>query len=91
MEGGGAFYKGGRIAWLTSHRHDAQGRNKSWDHCYLFSHRIPLPDGVSTVTLPDDERIRILSMSIVEDGGRGEAVASLEHPFTLRQTRHLSR
>ncbi len=83
-EAGPAFYKSGRIAWVTSHRHDAHGKNKAWDLCYLYSHRIALPDGLQTITLPDEERIRIPAMVVVEDGGDDAPEASLEHPFTLR-------
>lgn len=83
-EAGPAFYKSGRIAWVTSHRHDAHGKNKAWDLCYLYSYRIALPDGLQTITLPDEERIRILAMVVVEDGGGDAPEVSLEHPFALR-------
>jgi alpha-mannosidase len=39
---------------------------------------------VLTDRLPKDDRIRVLSLAIVEDGGGEAPKVSLEHPFTLR-------
>jgi alpha-mannosidase len=80
-----AYCKQGRIAFVVSHRHDPAGKNSSWDPCYLFSHRIPLPNGIREVTVPDDPRILVFSMVVIEDGGGETPRASLDNPFSHRR------
>jgi len=56
------------IAWVGTHRHDASAdRNEPYVFCYLFKYTLDLPRDASTVTLPDEERIRILAMTATDD------------------------
>ena len=56
------------MAWFASHRHTAAGANQPYAYTYLFATSIDLPAGEKTLTLPDNERIRILAVSVAEEG-----------------------
>lgn len=73
-----AFIDRDEIAWVGTHRHDGStDRNEPYVFCYLFKYGLDLPSGASTVTLPDEERIRILAMTAVNLPA-GEVVRSSE-------------
>jgi hypothetical protein len=56
------------LAWVGTHRHDgATGRNEPYVFCHLFKYALDLPPGATSVTLPDDERIRVLAMTVADD------------------------
>jgi alpha-mannosidase len=58
------FVKRAPIAWYASHRHDANGANEPYAYSYLFAYAIDLPGGAKTLTLPDNDRIRILAATV---------------------------
>ncbi|HUU82083.1 MAG TPA: glycoside hydrolase family 38 C-terminal domain-containing protein [Phycisphaerae bacterium] len=56
------------IAWVGTHRHDGvKDRNEPYVFCYLFKYAIDLPPGAGSVTLPDDDCIRIAAMTVAND------------------------
>jgi alpha-mannosidase len=56
------------LAWVGTHRHDGPTeRNEPYLFCYLFKYAIDLPPGATAVTLPDDERIRVLAMTAADN------------------------
>lgn len=57
------FVKDGAVAWFASHRHTAEGANVPYSYSYLFAYPIDLPAGAQSITLPNDEQIRILAIS----------------------------
>ncbi len=58
------------IAWVGTHRHDAAtDRNEPYVFCYLFRYGMDIPKGASVVTLPTDDRIRIMAMTLARDPG----------------------
>jgi alpha-mannosidase len=57
------FIKRTPVAWFASHRHDTDGTNEPYAYSYLFVHAIDLPAGARTLTLPVNERIRILAVT----------------------------
>ena len=61
------FIKRSDIAWFSSQRRDADGSAEPYAYSYLFAYAIDLPAGAKTLTLPDNERIRILAVSVVEE------------------------
>jgi alpha-mannosidase len=63
------FIKRADIAWYTSHRHSPDGSNEPYAYAYLFVYPIDLPPGTSTLTLPDNDRIRILAISVADEAG----------------------
>jgi alpha-mannosidase len=58
------YIKRADLAWYCSHHHDAAGKNVPYAYSYLFAYRIALPAGTGTVTLPRNEKIRVLAMSV---------------------------
>jgi alpha-mannosidase len=61
------FLKPAELAWYCSHHHTAEGLNEPYAYSYLFAYAIDLPAGAKTLTLPNDDKIRVLAVS-VEDG-----------------------
>jgi alpha-mannosidase len=61
------YIKRADLAWYCSHHHDAAGKNISYRYSYLFAYAIDLPDGAHAITLPDNDKIRILAMSVANE------------------------
>ncbi len=66
------------VAWVGTHRHGARGENEAYVFTHLFRLRIELPRGAMSLTLPKDDRIRILAVTAVK-GPNDDAVAA--QPF----------
>ena len=49
------------LAWVGTHRHSARGENEPYVLTQLFRLRVDLPRGARSVTLPADQRIRIVA------------------------------
>jgi alpha-mannosidase len=62
------FTKRAPVAWFASHRHGTDGTNEPYAYAYLFAHAIDLPLGARTLTLPVNERIRILAVTVAQEG-----------------------
>ena len=71
------FIKRADIAWYTSHRHGPDGANEPYQYAYLFAYPIDVPAGTTTLTLPDNDRIRILAISIAQESGKVAPAAPL--------------
>jgi alpha-mannosidase len=63
------FIKRADVAWYSSHRHAPDGSNEPYSYAYLFAYPIDLPAGAKTLTLPDNDRIRILAISVADEAG----------------------
>ncbi len=61
------FIKRADLAWYSSHHHDSSGKNVSYSYSYLFGYRIDLPAAVRTLKLPNNEKIRVLAISVAEE------------------------
>ncbi|HKK21282.1 MAG TPA: glycoside hydrolase family 38 C-terminal domain-containing protein, partial [candidate division Zixibacteria bacterium] len=53
------------VAWLGTHRHTPKGENDAYEYSYLFLVELDLPKGAKHVTLPNDQRIRIMAATAV--------------------------
>ena len=62
----GAFTKRDNIAWFSSHRH-SPGANDAYDYCYLYKYELDIPAGAKSITLPANNRIGIIAMTIAEN------------------------
>ncbi|MBN2639539.1 MAG: alpha-mannosidase [Bacteroidales bacterium] len=71
-----AFIRHQRIAWCASHHHLPVG-DALYEYCYLFSYRIEIPKGANQITLPNSRFVRIIAMSV---GDEGNAIP-LQSPF----------
>ncbi len=61
------YIKRADLAWYCSHHHSAAGENVPYAYSYLFAYPIDLPAGAKTITLPNDDRIRILAISVADE------------------------
>jgi len=62
------FIKRAPVAWFASHRHATDGSNDPYAYAYLFAYAIDVPPGAKTLTLPANERIRILAITAANEG-----------------------
>ena len=58
------FIKRASIAWFASHYHDANGANVPYAYSYLFAYSMELPPGARSLTLPDNDKIRIFAITV---------------------------
>ena len=61
------FIKRSDIAWFTSQRRAADGSAEAYAYSYLFAYPLDVPSGARTLVLPDNERIRILAISVADE------------------------
>jgi alpha-mannosidase len=61
------YVKTAELAWYASHQHTAEGLNQPYRYSYLFAYRIELFTGEQSITLPDNDKIRILAIATAEE------------------------
>jgi alpha-mannosidase len=61
------FIKRAPIAWFASHRHDAVGTNEPYAYSYLFAYAIDIDPGTRTLTLPNNDKIRLLAVTVSDE------------------------
>ncbi|HTS13335.1 MAG TPA: glycoside hydrolase family 38 C-terminal domain-containing protein [Candidatus Limnocylindrales bacterium] len=61
------FIKRAPIAWYCDHRHTADGKNEAYSYSYLFAYPLDVPAGATTLTLPDNDKIRVLAITVAEE------------------------
>jgi alpha-mannosidase len=64
------FTKRAPVAWFASHRHAQDGTNEPYAYSYLFAYAVDIAAGARTITLPLNERIRVLAMTMSTEGGQ---------------------
>jgi alpha-mannosidase len=58
------FVKPAPVAWFASHRHTPDGANEIYAYSYLFAYAIDVPANAKTLTLPDNDKIRVLAVTV---------------------------
>ncbi|MCX6631701.1 MAG: hypothetical protein NTW28_29170, partial [Candidatus Solibacter sp.] len=71
------YIKPAPVAWFASHRHAADGSNEPYAFSYLFAYVLDVPSGARTLTMPNNDKIRILAISAVEEGAAVTAASTL--------------
>jgi alpha-mannosidase len=61
------FIKRADVAWFSSQRRDAAGNPEPYQYSYLFAYAVDVPPGARTLVLPDNERIRILAVTVADE------------------------
>jgi alpha-mannosidase len=61
------FIKPAPLAWFASHRHHADGRSEAYAYSYLFAYALDVPAGAKTLTLPDDDKVRVLAVTASDE------------------------
>jgi alpha-mannosidase len=62
------FIKPADLAWYCTHHHTAEGLNEPYQYSYLFAYGIDLPAGAKTITLPNNDKIRVMAISVADEG-----------------------
>jgi len=62
-----AFIRDQRIAWAASHHHRPDG-DALYEYSYLFSYRLEIPEGATNITLPNSRFVRIVALSVGDEG-----------------------
>jgi alpha-mannosidase len=62
------FIKPAPLAWFASHHHRADGLSEPYAYSYLFAYALDIPAGAKTLTLPDDDRVRVLAVTVSDEG-----------------------
>jgi alpha-mannosidase len=61
------FIKRADVAWFASHHHNADGTNALYSYSYLYAYAIDAPAGAKTLQLPNNDKIRILALTVAEE------------------------
>jgi alpha-mannosidase len=64
------FIKRAPLAWYASHHHNPDGTDEPYAYSYLFVYPIDVPANAKTLTLPDNDKIRILAISVANESGQ---------------------
>ena len=62
------FIKRSPVAWYASHHHTPDGVNEPYAYSYLFAYSIDIPANARALTLPDNDKIRILAVTVADGG-----------------------
>jgi alpha-mannosidase len=62
------FIKRAPIAWFASHRLTAEGTKEPYAYSYLFAYSLDVPEAAKTLTLPNNDKIRILAITASDEG-----------------------
>ena len=62
------YIKPAALAWYVSHQHTIEGLNQPYQYSYLFAYPIEIAkEGAKTLKLPNNEKIRILAISVADE------------------------
>ena len=61
------FIKRADVAWFSDHHHTPDGLNEPYSYSYLFVYSMPLAPGAKTITLPDNDKIRVMAISVAQE------------------------
>ncbi|MFL6335362.1 MAG: glycoside hydrolase family 38 C-terminal domain-containing protein [Pyrinomonadaceae bacterium] len=62
------FIKPAPIAWFASHHHRADGLSEAYAYSYLYAYALDIPAGAKTLILPDDDKVRVLAVTVSDEG-----------------------
>jgi alpha-mannosidase len=71
------FIKRADVAWYASHHHTPDGTSAPYAYSYLFAYALDLPPGARTLTLPDNDKIRVMAVTVSDEG----AMVRPAHPL----------
>lgn len=85
------YTKTDNIAWFASHCHNEYPmKNEAYQYCYLYKYEIQIPVGAKSITLPKQNNIKVLGMTVATHAENVKPLQPLydnlnENPqFTLR-------
>jgi alpha-mannosidase len=72
------YLKPASLAWFASHHHTPDGLNEPYQYSYLFAYSLDLPQQAQTLTLPNNNKIRILAVTVADGPARADSVTPME-------------
>jgi len=82
-----AYVRKDNIACFTTHRHLRTGDNEAYAYAYIYKYKIDLPAGAKDITLPSNDRVKILAMTAAANENDATTVA---RPLTDTLARDLA-
>lgn len=61
------YVKPASLVWYASHHHTASGLNQPYEYSYLFAYPIEVVGDAKSITLPTNDKIRVLAISTAEE------------------------
>jgi alpha-mannosidase len=61
------YIKPATLAWYASHHHTPDGLNEPYQYSYLFAYSMELPPHATTLTLPKNDNVHILAISVAHE------------------------
>ncbi len=71
------YVKPASLAWYASHQHTAEGLNQPYRYSYLFAYALNASGNPKTLKLPNNDKIRILAISVADENPMLEPTQSL--------------
>ncbi|MBX3120464.1 MAG: chitobiase/beta-hexosaminidase C-terminal domain-containing protein [Fimbriimonadaceae bacterium] len=59
------------VAWYGSHCHDPKSGNTFYDFAYIYKYGFDVPAGATSLTLPNDPRIKVFAVSVAKGAHDG--------------------
>jgi alpha-mannosidase len=69
------YIKPAPVAWFATHYHEPKD-NTYYQFSYLYKHGIDLPKGTTSLTLPDNDKIRVFAVTVANEPGAGLTTAA---------------
>lgn len=79
------YIKRADLAWYCSHHHNAEGENVPYSYSYLFAYSIDLPPDTKILRLPDNDKIRVLAISLADANPRVEPAQPFYDTLSSRE------
>ncbi|MCO7138178.1 carbohydrate-binding protein, partial [[Clostridium] leptum] len=70
------YIKEDDVAFVSTHRH-YRDTDKIAADTYMFKYALDIPEGATTVTLPDDEDVVIMAATVADESAPGKVVTEL--------------
>jgi alpha-mannosidase len=80
------YIKPATLAWYASHHHTPDGLNEPYQYSYIFAYAIDLPVHAKKLTLPANDKIRILAVSVAKEEPDVRPVQPLYDSLTVKGT-----
>lgn len=71
------FIKRAPVAWFASHNHAPEGANEPYQYSYLFAYRVAILADAKTLTLPNNDHLRILAITAAKQDSEVEPAQPL--------------
>jgi alpha-mannosidase len=71
------YVRKGNVAYFTTHRHLKNGEDDPYSYAYLYKCKLDLPLSTKEITLPQNEKIKILAITLADNENDATFPASI--------------